>query len=113
MSKAIFQAQEPYGLDRTYESGYYLIDVPVVDLNLPNKLEGYNSTKEVGYVTIEKNKNNPPVIQIHWLISRNVYNYTDMNDRTFYEYQDNNQEKIKQVAIEKVKSNPEYSFLLR
>ena len=37
MSKAIFQASTPYGLGREKTIGYYLIDIPVVDLNLDYK----------------------------------------------------------------------------
>lgn len=113
MSSPLFEALTPYGLNRNYEQGYYLIDIPIVDQNLPIKLEGFNGTKEIGYVTIEKNQNNPPTILLHWLITRNVYNYTDLNDKTFYSYQDNNKQKIINTAIEKVKSNPDYSFLLK
>ncbi len=111
MSKAIFQAQTPYGLGREKTIGYYLIDIPVVDLNLDSKLEGLNGTNEIAYVVVEKKQMSPVRIVVMWNLNRNVLKYTDLNDRTYYDYQDINESKIKQIAIEKLKSDPEYSFL--
>ncbi len=111
MSKAILQAQTPYGLGREKTIGYYLIDIPVIDLNLDSKLEGLNGTNEIAYVVVEKKQMSPVRIVVMWNLNRNVLNYTDLNDRTYYDYQDINEQKIKQIAIEKLKSDPEYSFL--
>ncbi len=111
MSKAIFKALTPYGLDRKKTIGYYLIDIPVVDLNLDNKLEGLNGTNEIAFVTVEKKQTSPPKITVIWNLYRNIYNYTDISDKTYYEYQNINESKIKQIAIEKLKSDSEYSIL--
>ena len=111
MNKAIFQAQTPYGLGREKTIGYYLIDIPVVDLNLDSKLEGLNGTNEIAYVVVEKKQMSQARIVVMWNLNRNVLKYTDLNDRTYYDYQDINESKIKQIAIEKLKSDPEYSFL--
>jgi hypothetical protein len=113
MIKAIFQAQTPYGLERDPKNfdGYRVIDVPVVDLNLDYKLEGLNGTNEVAFVTVEKKERASAKITVVWNLQRNMYNYTDLNDRTYYDYQQFNESKIKLVAIEKLKSDPEYSFL--
>ena len=111
MNDAIFQAQTPYGLERFETIGYYLIDIPVVDLNLDSKLEGLNGTNEIAYVIVEKKQMSPVYIKVIWNLYRNVFNYKDLNDRTYYDYQDINESKIKQIAIEKLKSDPEYSFL--
>lgn len=108
---AIFQASTPYGLGREETIGYYLIDIPVVDLNLDNKLEGLNGTNEVAFVTVVKKDRESSIITVVWNLYKNMYNYTDLNDRTFYNYQQFNEPKIKQIAIEKLKEDPEYSFL--
>ena len=111
MSKAIFQASTPYGLGREKTIGYYLVDIPVVDLDLDNKLEGLNGTNEVAFVTVVKKECESAKITVVWNLYRNMYNNTDPNDRTYYDYQEINEPKIKQIAIEKLKSDPEYSFL--
>jgi hypothetical protein len=109
--KPIFQASTPYGLGREKTIGYFLIDIPVVDLNLDSKLEGLNRTNEVAFVTVVKKERESAKINVVWNLNRNMYNYTDLNDRTYYDYQKINEPKIKQIAIEKLKEDPEYSFL--
>lgn len=109
----VFQAQTPYGLDRDPKNfnGSRVIDIPVVDLNLDNKLEGLNGTNEVAFVIVKKKNYSSAEITVVWNLNRNSANYTDPNDRTFYQYQNNNESKIKLIAIEKLGSDPEYSFL--
>ena len=106
-----FQAQTPYGLDRKAGIGYYLIDVPVVDLQLDNKLKGFRDTNEVAFVTFEKKDRMSVKITVVWNLQIRDPERTDKNDRTFHDYQEINESKIKQVAIEKLKSDPQYSFL--